>query len=211
MDDEDDEEDDADECEPGSHSDSGAACNSTSADDVNCNMIVSDDYSDKTKMAMRQLTEKALSFELIEQLVRYVRSLNQPGAILIFLPGWNLISALLKHLRDHPLFGSNQYVLLPLHSQLAREEQYRVFEDVPPGKTKIIVSTNIAESSITINDIVFVIDCCKVKQKIFTSRNNMTNYATVWASKVSCKIKSCYLYKPSCLDTLSNKKIFCHI
>lgn len=107
---------------------------------------------------MTQLTEKAIPFDLIETLLRYIRSLDVPGSILIFLPGWNLIQSLLKFLQTHPLFGSHQYILLPLHSQIPRDDQYKVFVDAPPGKTKIILSTNIAESTITINDVVFVID-----------------------------------------------------
>ncbi|CAF0903640.1 unnamed protein product [Brachionus calyciflorus] len=155
----------------------------TDDQDVDCNSIISPEYSERTRNSMKQLSEKNLSFELIENLLKYISQLNQPGSVLIFLPGWNLISSLLKFFQQHPFFGSNQFILLPLHSQIPKEDQYKVFDDAPPGKTKIILSTNIAESSITINDIVYVIDSCKVKQKIFTSRNNMTNYATVWASK----------------------------
>jgi len=64
-------------------------------------------------------------FELIESLLKYIMSLNQPGAVLIFLPGWNLIVSLLKYLRETS-FGGSQYILLPLHSQIPREEQYKV-------------------------------------------------------------------------------------
>lgn len=151
--------DDDDEDDGGEEEECVNQSNSGEQEETDCNSIISPEYSEKTRNSMRQLSEKTLSFELIESLIKYIGFLNQPGSILIFLPGWNLICSLLKYLREHPVFGNaNKYILLPLHSQIPREEQYRVFEDAPPGKTKIIVSTNIAESSITINDIVYVID-----------------------------------------------------
>ena len=151
----------------------------------NLNAVISEDYDLETKHSMALLSEKEICFELIVKLLEYIKSINIPGAVLIFLPGWNLIFALMKHLQQHTIFGGYDFVILPLHSQLPREDQKRVFHVYPPNITKVILATNIAESSITINDIVFVIDSCKAKMKIFTAHNNMTHYATVWASKTN--------------------------
>ncbi|XP_036891151.1 ATP-dependent RNA helicase A isoform X1 [Sturnira hondurensis] len=154
-------------------------------EDANCNLICGDEYGPETRVSMAQLNEKETSFELIEALLKYIETLNVPGAVLVFLPGWNLIYTMQKYLEMNPHFGSQRYQILPLHSQIPREEQRKVFDPVPVGVTKVILSTNIAETSITINDVVYVIDSCKQKVKLFTAHNNMTNYATVWASKTN--------------------------
>lgn len=64
---------------------------------------------------MAQLNERETSFELIEALLIYIRTLNVPGAVLVFLPGWNLIYTMQKHLEMNPRFGTSScFVILHL-------------------------------------------------------------------------------------------------
>lgn len=79
------------------------------------------------------MSEKEVSFGLMETLLKYIKDLNIPGGVLVFLPGWNLIFAMMRYLQQHPVFGGSRYLILPLHSQLPREDQKRVFAPVPPG------------------------------------------------------------------------------
>ncbi|XP_055840796.1 dosage compensation regulator isoform X2 [Episyrphus balteatus] len=163
-----------------------AAENAESPEFQNLNKVINDPkYSQQTRNSMSLISESECSFELIESLLIHIKSKNVPGAILVFLPGWNLIFALMKFLQNSSNFGGQDYRILPCHSQIPREDQRKVFEPVPNGVTKIILSTNIAETSITIDDIVFVIDICKARMKMFTSHNNLTSYATVWASRTN--------------------------
>lgn len=74
---------------------------------ANCNLICGDEYGPETRLSMSQLNEKETPFELIEALLKYIETLNVPGAVLVFLPGWNLIYTMQKHLEMNPHFGMN--------------------------------------------------------------------------------------------------------
>ncbi|OQR68798.1 dosage compensation regulator isoform 1 [Tropilaelaps mercedesae] len=154
--------------------------------DENLNQVADSSFGPEVASTMAALDERQISFELIADILRYCKQQQADSAVLVFLPGWNMIFALLKHLEADPQFGRKEdFSILPLHSQIPKEDQGRVFRPVPSGCMKVILSTNIAETSITINDVAFVIDTCKVKMKMFTAHNNMTNYATVFASKTN--------------------------
>ena len=91
--------------------------------------------------------------------------------MLVFLPGLAEISQLLAMCTaDKRLGDRRRFRVLPLHSSLSPSEQSAVFETMPPGVRKVVLATNIAETSITIDDAVFVIDSGRAKQSMFDER-----------------------------------------
>lgn len=145
-----------------------------------------DGYLRQVQEALCKMNEREIPLDLIELLLSDINENGREGAVLVFLPGWNVISTLLSNLRRHPTFGdSAKFVLLPLHSQLSAREQRRVFEPVLPGQRKIVIATNLAETSVTIGDVVYVIDGCRVKVKAHFAGSNTVNFSTVWASRTS--------------------------
>lgn len=107
------------------------------------------------------------------------------GDTLVFLAGWEDISSLKERLenRSSP-FSSQGYVVLPLHSQIAPDEQRRVFE-ASPGARKIILATNIAETAITIDGIVCIINTGRVKEKRFDPYAGVSTLQSAWITKAS--------------------------
>jgi ATP-dependent RNA helicase DHX57 len=104
------------------------------------------------------------------------------GGILIFLPGVAEISRAVNQLKAVPSLH-----VLPLHASLDTREQRRVFTSAPPGKRKVVIATNVAETSITIDDIVAVIDTGRVKETSFDPQTNMRKLEDTWASRAACK------------------------
>ena len=95
--------------------------------------------------------------------VHEIISSGIPGDILIFMPGKKEIEATIENIRE--MVGTNEAEIMPLHSELSPDDQDRIFLDFP--KRKIIVSTNVAETSVTIDGIIHVIDSGLVKQTEF--------------------------------------------
>ena len=77
--------------------------------------------------------------------------------------------------------------ICPLHSQLPVEFYQRVFDEPPAGTRKLVVATNIAETSITVPGIKYVIDCGAVKQKVFNAESGMESLNIMPISKPAAK------------------------
>ncbi|KAK1733976.1 ATP-dependent RNA helicase [Skeletonema marinoi] len=114
---------------------------------------------------------------------------RKTGAILVFLPGLGEIESLARCLYDKGTIAGNRAVcnILELHSTIPKSDQGRVFEPAVKGTVKIILSTNIAETSLTIEDVSYVIDTCRVKESRYQSSSRIKELVTVWTSHAAMK------------------------
>lgn len=133
--------------------------------------------------------DEATNYELTMELVKYiVKSSFGDGAILIFFSGWGDISEFSLLLDTTPPFNDrSKFVVHPLHSGIPSREQRNVFVAPPMGVRKIVLSTNIAETSLTIEDIAFVIDTGRAKVKSYDPHLKTSTLQESWISQASAK------------------------
>ncbi|XP_012057161.1 PREDICTED: probable ATP-dependent RNA helicase spindle-E [Atta cephalotes] len=108
------------------------------------------------------------------------------AAVLVFLPGFSEIEDLRSILLSEKHEGS-QWDIIILHSLISTEEQENIFKKPPKNHRRIILSTNIAESSITVPDVKYVIDFCLTKLLVTESGTNYQCLQLCWASKSNCQ------------------------
>ncbi|KAJ6144966.1 ATP-dependent RNA helicase DHX8 [Penicillium chermesinum] len=117
--------------------------------------------------------------------------LTEPaGDILVFLTGEEEINTACEILFERmKALGPSvpELVILPVYSALPSEMQSRIFEPAPPGGRKVIIATNIAETSITIDQIYYVIDPGFVKQKAYDPKLGMDSLVVTPISQAQAK------------------------
>ena len=117
--------------------------------------------------------------------------LNEPpGDILLFLTGQEEIDTACEVLFERmKSMGSDipELVILPIYSALPSEMQSRIFDPAPPGSRKVVIATNIAETSITIDGIYYVVDPGFVKQKVYNSKTGMDALVVTPISQAEAK------------------------
>ena len=118
------------------------------------------------------------------QILRFVRIAK--GVVLLFVSGLRDIQDFTKAFVEKAMLNGKQWNVLPLHSTISRQDQDRVFAELPPDTRRIIISTNIAESSVTIPNVKYVIDLCLTKQMMRDEFSSFTSLRQAWASKSSC-------------------------
>ncbi|XP_077546866.1 ATP-dependent RNA helicase DHX30-like isoform X2 [Haemaphysalis longicornis] len=123
---------------------------------------------------------------LVPDVVVYLMRMKPPGAILCFLPGWNEINKVRLALCKLVPPQHHEWIL-PLHSRLHYSEQQRIFATPPPGVRKVILSTNLAETSITVDDVVYVVDAGLQREQRFNLATGVTLLGTFPTSQSSTR------------------------
>ncbi|MED6195812.1 ATPdependent RNA helicase [Stylosanthes scabra] len=122
--------------------------------------------------------------------VLLIHEREPPGDILVFLTGQDDIDAAVQLIADEVQTSrknTSGLIVLPLYSGLPRAEQELVFSPTPRGKRKVIISTNIAETSLTLEGIVYVVDSGFSKQKFYNPITDVENLVVAPISKASAK------------------------
>lgn len=108
---------------------------------------------------------------------------GEPGHVLVFLAGEGAIRQTYEKLALSRL--PREVVLLPLYGKLTRQEQERVFDELPDGMRKVVLATNIAETSITVPGVRFVVDSGVAKVPRYQARSGMSTLFQEPISKAS--------------------------
>ncbi|XP_072985562.1 DExH-box ATP-dependent RNA helicase DExH3-like [Typha latifolia] len=168
------------------------------------------EYSLRTRESLSCWNPDSIGFNLIESVLCHICQKERPGAVLVFMTGWDDINSLKEQLQDNPFLGDpTKVLLLACHGSMASSEQKLIFNKPENAARKIVLATNLAETSITINDVVFVVDCGKAKETSYDALNNTPCLLPTWISKASARQRrgragrvqpgECYHLYPRCV------------
>ena len=129
---------------------------------------------------------------LVAATIMHICQVSEDGAILAFLPGYDEMKKTNERLigmqsLGYDVLDESKYRIHMLHSSVPGGEQSKVFDKMPPGCRKIILSTNIAETSVTIPDVQYVVDTGKLREKRYDQVRRITKLQCTWISKSNAK------------------------
>lgn len=139
-----------------------------------------------------QMQDALVPKKLISTTVAHLAKTTAAGAILVFLPGYDEIKKVREQLEVEKPLGVDftdpyRFRVSALHSSVPGDEQAAVFDSVPEGCRKIILSTNIAETSVTIPDVQYVVDSGKLREKRYDQLRRITKLQCTWISKSNAR------------------------
>ncbi|GAA5984920.1 hypothetical protein JCM11641_003627 [Rhodosporidiobolus odoratus] len=154
--------------------------------------LTSTPLSKQSRITLECMNHHMINYDLIVLLLENL-CFHKPdlvpfsSAILIFLPSLESIRRLTDTLEAHAAFGSSQFLILPLHSTISNENQGMVFNVPRPGVRKIVISTNIAETGVTIPDITAVIDSGLHREMRFDEKRQISRLVETFVAQSNAK------------------------
>lgn len=141
------------------------------------------------KEYLKSHDDSQIDYDLVLELLNYIFSseFGKEGSVLIFLPGWDDIAKLYREIMSVSAYNNQKYKVIQLHSGIPKKAQNEVFLPLERGEHKIILSTNIAETSITIDDVTVVIDCGRMKEKTYDAYVKLAYLKSTWISKANAR------------------------
>jgi HrpA-like RNA helicase len=142
--------------------------------------------------AAKEKEDSLVPVGLLAATIAHICKTTDDGAILAFLPGLAEILDTERLLVNHNPLGLNfedtsKFQIFPLHSTSSREQQAEIFKPLRPGCRKIILATNIAETSVTVTDVKYVVDSGKLREIRYDQLRRITKLQCVWVSKSNAK------------------------
>lgn len=137
---------------------------------------------------VKRVDEASIQYEILARLVKHlieVKPSGDDGSILVFLPGAPEIVKAAEAIERQA--GALPCYILPLHGGLQPKEQSKVFLPGSLGQTKVVLATNICQTSVTIPDCTIVIDTAKEKQSSYDPANRMPLLVEKFVSKADLK------------------------
>ncbi|KAK0162976.1 hypothetical protein PV327_006700 [Microctonus hyperodae] len=119
------------------------------------------------------------------ELISWITQKKPPGAILCFLPGWSEIVKMKKYLEEYSFMSKSQTLIVPVHSRMSHYDQRKIFSVTPPDVRKIVLATDIAETGITVTDVVYVVDSCTHRQVQWHEKRGFASIDNHWASQAN--------------------------
>ena len=172
---------------------------------------LANDYSAQTQRSIQNVDQTVINYDAIEQLLAHIIRVERAegpsafvpppvagkapkdlglGAVLVFMPGQFEITKLIRKLEQSRLLDPadvGELRVLPLYGSLSSKDQRKIFERPPKGVRKIVVATNIAETSVTIDDVRYVVDTGRAKEMCWDSHRGLSVLADTWVSQAAAK------------------------
>ena len=128
----------------------------------------------------------------VKQAIQIHLTMDQTGDILIFMPGQEDIEVTCEQIKERlgEVDDAPGLAVLPIYSQLPSDLQAKIFQAAPDGLRKCVVATNIAETSLTLDGIMYVVDSGYCKMKVFNPRIGMDALSIFPVSQANARQRS---------------------